>query len=130
MNKGVFGTMKDRKIAFTMRVPASVLAELRLRAKQQCVPVQDLARFCLERSLIVTSLEEIRNELIHATQSLIAASRKDEPHHSSNMNGAPRAVWKSILFTEQYLRSISLKDPDPVSSADRISSKRLKEIDL
>lgn len=121
--------MKDKKTRFYIRVQNSVLKDLKLRAKQQGVPVQDLARFCLERSLTVISLEEIRNELIHAAQSLIAASRTEGKHDSSGLNGTPRAVLKSILFTEQYLRSISLKEPDPISSADRMSARRLKEIE-
>jgi hypothetical protein len=125
----VTAVMKNKKTRFYIRVQDSVLKELKLRAKQQGVPVQDLARFCLERSLAVTSLQEIRNELIHATQSLIAASQTGNAHQSSGFNGTPRALLKSILFTEQYLRSISLKEPDPIASADRISSKRLKEID-
>jgi hypothetical protein len=122
--------MKDKKTRFYIRVQNSVLKELKLRAKQQGVPVQDLARFCLERSLMVASLEDIRNELIDAARSLIAASRSDDGRHSNGLNGTPRAVLKSILFTEQYLRSISLKEPDPISSADRMSARRLKEIDL
>jgi hypothetical protein len=47
--------------------------ELKVRAKQQGVPVQDLARYCPERSLAITSMEEIRNDLIEAARGLVSA---------------------------------------------------------
>jgi hypothetical protein len=122
--------MKDRKIAFTMRVSASVLADLRLRAKQQCVPVQDLARFCLERSLLLNSLDDIRQDLIDATKGLVAACGSANRDRSYSLNGSMQAVLKSILFTEQYLRSLALKELDPIGVAERVSSKKLKEINL
>ncbi len=122
--------MKDKKTRFYIRVQNSVLSELKLRAKQQGVPVQDLARFCLERSLAVTSLEEIRNDLIKVAQGLIATSRSSRVDHSGSFNGTLHACMKSILFTEQYLRSLALKEPDPISVAERVSSKKLKEMNL
>jgi hypothetical protein len=122
--------MNDKKIRFYIRVSASVLAELKTRAKQQGVPVQDLARYCLERSLAITSMEEIRNELIEATRGLVSASGNGSRQSQATTDSSFRVALKSILFIENYLRSLALKEPDPVSVAERISVKKFKELTL
>src|SRR5688572_9510966 len=95
--------MNDKKTRFYIRVPASVLAQLKTRAKQQGVPVQDLARYCLERSLAITSVEAIRNELIEASKGLVAASENGNRQSQEMPESVLRVALKSILWIENYL---------------------------
>ncbi len=121
--------MNERKIPFTMRLPASVIAELRQRAKLQSIGLQDLARFHMERSLAIASLEEVRAELILAAGNLISGGR-DPGRPAAREGDISRACLRSILFTEQYLRCLALKQPDPLGTAERAAAKKLKELSI